>query len=201
MAMDGLDLSDELESLRASAARFAAERLAPAARTAESAGRWPGDVLAVLESFSLRGLDLPARLGGDEAGCLAKVVLLETLAAGDAGGLPAADPAGMAAGALVHCPDPGMAGEIAAACLAGRAQCALVAADPELSAQPALAWAPQWPAPRWVFVRRASDCARSSSPGRSSRRGPWPSTRRVGARVRSPMRACSATGSSQRRSV
>ena len=150
--MGELDLSEELESLRASAARFAAEQLAPVARAAESAGRWPGEALSVLESFSLRGLDLPARLGGDEAGCLAKVVLLETLAAGDAGGLPAADAAGMAAGALVHCPDPGVAGEIAGACLAGRAQCALVVADPELSGEPSLEWAPQWPAPRWLFV-------------------------------------------------
>src|SRR5262245_44276467 len=150
--MGELDLPDELEALAASAARFAAEELAPAARAAESARRWPAGALGVLESFSLRGLDLPARLGGDEAGCLAKTVLLETLAAGDAGGLPAADAAGMAAGALAHCPDSGLAGEIAAECLAGRAQCALVVSDPDSPAEAALAWAPSWPAPRWVFA-------------------------------------------------
>ena len=150
--MGALDLPDELEPLRASAARFAAEQLAPNARAAESAGRWPDAALAALDGFSLRGLDLPVRLGGDAAGCLVKVALLETLAAADAGGLPAADQPGMAAGALVHCPDELLAAELAAGCLAGREQCALVVADPELSAEPALAWAPLWPAPRWVFV-------------------------------------------------
>jgi alkylation response protein AidB-like acyl-CoA dehydrogenase len=144
-------LPEEVAQLREVAARFAAEQLAPAARAAESAGCLPDEVLAVLERFSLRGLDLPERLGGDGAGCLAKVVLLETLAAGDPGGLLAADQPGPAAGALEHCPDAGLAGEIAAECLAGRAQCALVVPDPELVAAPALAWAPSWPAPRWAF--------------------------------------------------
>ena len=149
--MSGPDLSDELEALRETAARFAGEELAPAARASEAAGRWPAAVLTVLERFALRGLDLPERLGGEGAGCLAKVVLLETLAGGDAGGLPAADQPGPAAGALEHCPDAALAADVAKDCLAGGAQCALRVPDAELRAEATLAWTPGWPPPRWLF--------------------------------------------------
>ena len=149
--MNDADLPEELQALRESAARFAVEQLTPAARAAEAAGRWSPEVLAVLEGFALRGLDLPERLGGEGAGCLAKVVLLETLAGGDAGGLPAADQPGPVAGALEHCPDAALAGKLAAECLAGRAQCALRVPDLELAGAPALAWTPSWPAMRWLF--------------------------------------------------
>jgi alkylation response protein AidB-like acyl-CoA dehydrogenase len=55
-------------------------------RAAETAGTWPDGVLRALDAFPLGGLDLPEELGGAGAGCLAKVVTLETLAAADAGG-------------------------------------------------------------------------------------------------------------------
>jgi alkylation response protein AidB-like acyl-CoA dehydrogenase len=147
-------LPEEIEQLRLEAARFAADELAPAVRTAERSGSWSSGVLDVLAKFALRELDLPAELGGEGAGCLAKVVLLETLAAGDAGGLLAADQPGPAAGALAACPDPALARAIAGECLAGRAACALLAVDPEGPPARAVAWAPAWPAARWVCVSR-----------------------------------------------
>jgi len=147
-------LADEIEQLRLSASRFAAAELAPAARAAEQAGTWPPDRLEVLARLALRELDLPEEYGGAGAGCLAKVVVLETLAAGDAGGLAAADQPGMAAGALAVCPDTGLARAIADECLAGRAACAWLALDPEGPPAREVPWAPAWPAPRWVFVSR-----------------------------------------------
>jgi len=150
--MSEFALPDELEQLRGEAARFAGQQLAPAARAAERAGRWPEPALHVLEKFALRELDVPSELGGVDAGCLAKVVLLETLAGGDAGGLPAADQPGMAAGALAACPDRELARKVAAECLAGTAQLAFVAVDPEGPPPHGVAWAPGWPPPRFAFV-------------------------------------------------
>lgn len=109
-------------------------------------------MLDVLAKFALRELDVSAELGGVGAGCLAKVVLLETLAAGDAGGLAAADQPGIAAGALAAYPDRDLARRIASACLAGEAQAALVVVDRTGPTSPGVAWAPSWPPLRWVFV-------------------------------------------------
>ena len=146
-------LSEEIEALRGEAVRFAASDLAPRARDAERAGSWPDEQLEVLGRFGLRALEVPARLGGLELGCLAKVVLLEALAVGDAGGLLAADQPGRAAGAIAACPDEEAARTVAAACLAGEAQSPLVVLDGE--APPASArveWAPGWPALRWAWI-------------------------------------------------
>jgi hypothetical protein len=148
-------LPEEIEQLRQEAARFAAQELAPAARASEKAGRWSGAVLDVLAKFALRELDVSAELGGVAAGCLAKAVLLETLAVGDAGGLAAADQPGMAAGALAACPDLDLARKIASACLAGEAQAALVVVDAERPTPSGVAWAPSWPKLGWVFVSEA----------------------------------------------
>jgi alkylation response protein AidB-like acyl-CoA dehydrogenase len=150
-------LSDEIESLRSEAARLATEVLAPRARQAEHEGSWPSSVLDVLRRFSLREADVPARLGGLEAGCEAKVVLLETLAGGDAGGLLAADQPGLSAGALVACPDSKLAGEIARACLAGEAQAALVVLDAEARGPARIEWAPAWPALRWAWLSQGDE--------------------------------------------
>jgi alkylation response protein AidB-like acyl-CoA dehydrogenase len=150
-------LSDEIESLRSEAARFAADVLAPRARQAEREGSWPSSVLDVLRRFSLREADVPARLGGLEAGCVAKVVLLEALAGGDAGGLLAADQPGLSAGALDACPDARLAGEIARACLAGEAQAALVVLDAEARGLARIEWAPAWPALRWAWLSQGDE--------------------------------------------
>jgi len=74
-------------------------------------------------------------------------VLVETLAAADAGGLPAADRPGPAAGAVDACPDRVLATSVADAGLAGEAGAVLVAGDPAR-----IAWAPGWPPLRWAWV-------------------------------------------------
>jgi acyl-CoA dehydrogenase len=150
-------LSDEIESLQREATRFAKDVLVARARQAEREGRWPTSVLDVLRRFSLREADVPARLGGLEAGCLAKVVLLEALAAGDAGGLLAADQPGLSAGALGACPDARLAGEIARTCLAGEAQAALVVLDAEAPRLARVEWAPAWPALRWAWLSQGDE--------------------------------------------
>jgi acyl-CoA dehydrogenase len=149
--MGGFALAPEVEELRSATERLARSALAPNVREAEAAGRWPTGVLEVLDGFPLGGLDLPETLGGVGAGLLAKVVVLETLAGGDAGGLPAADRPGIAAGAVIACPDRDLAGEVAASCLDGSAQCGFTVLDPE-DRSTALQWAPGWPALRWVWA-------------------------------------------------
>src|SRR5712692_6866625 len=118
----GFALPEEIDDLRRAAARFAENELAPGVRDAEKAGTWSPDVLAVLNGFSLRELDLPEELGGVGAGSLAKIVLLEALAMGDPAGLPAADQPGASMGALVACPDRDLAHEVASGCINGEAQ-------------------------------------------------------------------------------
>jgi alkylation response protein AidB-like acyl-CoA dehydrogenase len=150
--MTDFSLPAEIEELRDVAARFAGRELAPGARDSEAAGRWPDHILRVLDELSLGSLDLPETLLGAGLGALSKVVVLEALATGDPGGLPAADQPGMAAGALIACPDESAATEVAAACSSRAAQCALVVLDPEADAMPRLEWAPSWPPLRWVWT-------------------------------------------------
>jgi alkylation response protein AidB-like acyl-CoA dehydrogenase len=146
------ELSEEVQGLCEAAARFADQQLAPAVRDAERAGTWSRDVVGVLEGFSLRDLDVPVRLGGAGVGCVAKVALLEALARGDAGGLPAADQPGRSVGALVACPDDAVAGKVAAACLAGEGQAALVVVDTDRPDDRRIEWAPGWPRLRWAWI-------------------------------------------------
>jgi alkylation response protein AidB-like acyl-CoA dehydrogenase len=150
--MPDFALPSEIEELREAAARFAERELAPRVREHEAAGRWPDDILSVLDGFSLRTLDLPHRLGGAPDGCLAKAVVLETIATGDAGGLPSADQPGPSAGALAACPDDAVAGDVAAACLSGAASCALVVVDAESGGAPRVEWTPSRPPLRYVWV-------------------------------------------------
>jgi alkylation response protein AidB-like acyl-CoA dehydrogenase len=75
------ELPEEVVELCAAAHRLAEEELRPNVREFERKGQWPPKVLRVLEGFSMEELDMTAR-----------VALLETLARGDAGGLPGADP-------------------------------------------------------------------------------------------------------------
>jgi alkylation response protein AidB-like acyl-CoA dehydrogenase len=144
-------LSPEIEELRAAADRLARSELAPNQRDAEAAGRWPDGVLAVLDGFPLGGLDLPEELGGVDAGLFAKAVVLETLAAADASGLPGADRPGSSAGALIACPDKALAAEVAASCLDGSAQCGFTVIDVD-NGSSGIDWAPGWPALRWIWA-------------------------------------------------
>ncbi|MGF1597906.1 MAG: acyl-CoA dehydrogenase family protein [Acidimicrobiales bacterium] len=144
-------LTPELDDLEAVAERLGRERLAPDVRDHEAAGRWPEQVMEVLDQLPLGALDLPPSLGGAELGSLAKSIVLETLARADAGGLPAADRYVGAIGALAVCPDEAVVGEIVAACDDGSARCALTVAEPDVE-RTRLAWAPGWPDLRWVWV-------------------------------------------------
>ena len=149
--MRGFELTPELDALREAAERLGRSQLAPHVRGHEAAGRWPPTVLTVLDGFPLGGLDLPEALGGVGAGLLAKVVVLEALAAADAGGLAAADRPGIAAGAVAACPDRRVAADVAAVCLDGSAHCAFTVVDPDRRTA-LLEWAPGWPGLRWVWA-------------------------------------------------
>ncbi len=143
-------LSNEIESLRQAAQRFADRELRPAARSAERDGRWSDEILRVIDGFGLAALDLPVDLGGAGVGSVAKAVLLEALASGDAGGLPAADPLGAAAGAIVACPDSGAVEDITIACLNREGRCALVVVPDAGVIPPRIAWTPA--GVRWVWL-------------------------------------------------
>lgn len=149
--MRDFTLAAEVEELRAAGERLARSELEPEVRASESAGRWPDAVLDVLDGFPLGGLDLPERLGGVEAGAVAKVVLLETLALADASGLFGADRPGPTVGALIACPDRALAADVAATLLDRSAQSALTVVDPEHGAS-GIPWAPGWPHLRWIWV-------------------------------------------------
>ncbi len=150
--MDAFALSEELEDLVAAARRFAADELAPGARAAEAAGAWPARHDDVVRGFGLCDLDVPAARGGAGAGALAKVVLLETLAYGDPGGLLALDQPGPALGAALACPDEELAAAVTAAALAGESGAALVVCDPETHDAPRLHWAAARPPCGWIWV-------------------------------------------------
>src|SRR5215218_5739249 len=139
--MRAFALAPELEELRAAAERLGRNELAPQARVAKASGRWPDSVLDVLDGIPLGGLDLPENLGGVGAGALAKVVVLEALAAADAGGLPGADRPGSAAGAVLACPDCSLAAEVAASGLDRTAQSGFTVIDAEHGSS-AVEWAP-----------------------------------------------------------
>jgi len=192
------ELGPEVDQLVAAAARLAQSRLAPEVRAHEAEGRWPEPVLAVLRNLPLGGLDLPAELGGAEAGCPAKAAVLEALAGADAGGLPAADQPGASAGALALCPDRPLAAQVAEACLAGRAQCALAVACPGEDPPARLAWVPGWPDLRWVWVSAEDDLRLVEVSGEvgdeaGDERGPTVSAG-VGAEPGSPTLAFQASG-------
>ena len=137
-------LSPELEELRAAAERLGRAELAPAVRESEATGAWPARAVAVLDELPLGGLDVPVPLGGVDAGAVAKVVVLETLASFDAAGLAAVDRPGIAVGAVLACPDAALAAGASTACW-------FTVADGE-RASSTLDWAPGWPAVRWVWA-------------------------------------------------
>src|SRR3989304_5316201 len=106
-------LAEEVVRLSEELGRFAEKELRPRMRDFEEAGAWSADVLRALDGFALPALDQPEERGGVGAGLLAKVVALEAVAWGDAGGLLAADASGPAAAALLACPDRERAREVA----------------------------------------------------------------------------------------
>ena len=78
-------LSDEQREIRALAARFADEVVAPAARGWDREHRFPAEVFAQLGELGLMGVCVPDALGGAGADFLSYVLVLEQLSRGDAG--------------------------------------------------------------------------------------------------------------------
>ncbi len=155
--MSLFEVTPDIEQLVAVAVRLGADQLDGGVRSAELAGTWPDQVSAVLRELPLGGLDLPGSLGGVSAGCVAKVAVLEELAAHDAGGIPASDQPGPTVGAVLACPDMDRAKEVAAASLDGTAGCALAVVEEQQPLPRRLAWVPSRPMPSWVWVSQADD--------------------------------------------
>ncbi len=155
--MSVFEVTPDIEQLVSVAARLGAEELDDGVRSAEQAGAWPDRVSVVLRELPLGGLDLPESLGGVSAGCVAKIAVLEELAAHDAAGLPATDQPGPTVGAVLACPDADQAREVAGASLDGAAGCALAVVEENQPLPRRLAWVPARPLPSWVWVSQAND--------------------------------------------
>ena len=89
-------LDDELTLIRQTAREFAEAELRPRERASEGERGLPEEVRARFEATGLARVELPESLGGAGLGALARVLVLEELAAGDAGAALALDPLGPA---------------------------------------------------------------------------------------------------------
>lgn len=98
--MIDFDLEPELELLRETARRFGAERLRPHERAAERDRRVADETARTAREIGLVAAAWPACLGGAGLGALARVLVLEELAAADPGAAVALDPLGPALHAL-----------------------------------------------------------------------------------------------------
>jgi alkylation response protein AidB-like acyl-CoA dehydrogenase len=94
--MIDFELDSELELLRETARAFAQDRLRPRERTHESSRQVEPGVVRAYREIGLQELELPEAVGGAGLGPLARVVVLEELACGDAGAALALDSLGPA---------------------------------------------------------------------------------------------------------
>jgi alkylation response protein AidB-like acyl-CoA dehydrogenase len=97
-----LDLPDELALLRDTARGFARDRLRDAERASEAAREPAAEARKAFAEIGLAGLELPEAAGGAGLGALARVLVLEELAAADPGAALALDPLGPALYALLE---------------------------------------------------------------------------------------------------
>jgi alkylation response protein AidB-like acyl-CoA dehydrogenase len=97
-----LSAGDELELIVETARRLAEEELVPRLREAEAARNVAAELRQSWEEIGLAGLELPVELDGAGMGCLARALVNEELAAGDAGAALALDPYGPALTALLE---------------------------------------------------------------------------------------------------
>jgi alkylation response protein AidB-like acyl-CoA dehydrogenase len=67
------------------ARRFATERLAPAARANDLAGRFPAELVREAGALGLLAMNVPAAYGGSEAGAVASALAMIEVAAADCG--------------------------------------------------------------------------------------------------------------------
>lgn len=100
--MIDFDLEPELELLRATARQFADERLRRRDRDHEAARAIDPAARAAAAEIGLAAADWPEALGGAGLGALARALVLEELAAADAGAALALDPLGAAVHALTE---------------------------------------------------------------------------------------------------
>ena len=94
--MIDFDLGEELELVRETARGFAADHLRPALREHEASRQPSESARAAFAEIGFATLEWPEALGGSGLGALARWLVLEELAAGDAGTALALDPLGPA---------------------------------------------------------------------------------------------------------
>jgi len=98
--MFDFELGDDLELIVETARSFATDELIPKLREHESARSVEPAVRKAYAEMGLAGLEVPEALGGAELGALARALVNEEIAAGDAGAALALDPLGPAFYAL-----------------------------------------------------------------------------------------------------
>jgi alkylation response protein AidB-like acyl-CoA dehydrogenase len=76
-----LELSETQKLIRDTAARFAREVVAPRARQTDREERFPGDLYAQMAELGLLGVNLPADLGGAEAGVVSYALAMMEISA------------------------------------------------------------------------------------------------------------------------
>lgn len=132
--MFDLQLDEELELLVETARSFAREQLLPRIREAETARAPDPKACEAFAEVGFAGLELPEGSGGAGLGALARVLVNEELAAGDAGAAVALDPLGPALYPLLELGGEAAVRELALPLLDGEgARAILVAAsDAEL---------------------------------------------------------------------
>jgi alkylation response protein AidB-like acyl-CoA dehydrogenase len=94
--MIDFELGEELELIRETARSFAAERLGPHDREFEASRSVPDDLRRTFTDMGLASLEIPESLDGAGLGARARTLVLEELAAADAGAALALDPLGPA---------------------------------------------------------------------------------------------------------
>ena len=90
--MFDFDLGEDLELIAETARSFARDELFPKLREHERARAVTPAIRRTFGDMGLAGLELPEALGGAGLGAMARVLVNEELAAGDAGAAVALDP-------------------------------------------------------------------------------------------------------------
>lgn len=100
--MFDFERGEDLDLIAETARSFAQDELHPNLRAHEAARAVEPAIRATFAEMGLAGLELPESLGGAGLGALARVIVNEELAAGDAGAALALDPTGPALYALAE---------------------------------------------------------------------------------------------------
>ena len=149
--MFDLDAGDELDLVVETARKLAETELAPHLRESEAARDVTPELRAAWDEVGLAGLELPESCDGAGLGCLARVLVNEELAAGDAGAALALDPYGPALTALLEVGGEAAAAELARALGNGSERALLILAEDariEIAADSVTLEAPWVPADR-----------------------------------------------------